>query len=165
MEKIKYFFIALGTALSARIGLLATPVYLLVLLCGIDYFTGIAAAPYRGVARNSRQGLRGIVRKVCILLLVVLAAVVDWVLLYAAEQIGATPPFTFLIASATAIWLICNEIISILENIGDIGVSLPPFLRKAVDWLKKDAVRSLCAEDSGEAPDANQSGKTRGDSK
>ena len=31
-------------------------------------------------------------------------------------------------ASLVAIWLIANEIISILENIGDIGVNVPPFL-------------------------------------
>ena len=35
-----------------------------------------------------------------------------------------------------AIWLICNEIISILENINDIGVTLPPFLDPIVKNLK-----------------------------
>ena len=47
-----------------------------------------------------------------------------------------TLPFTFLVACVVAIWLICNEIISILENINDIGVTLPPFLQPIVKNLK-----------------------------
>jgi phage-related holin len=34
------------------------------------------------------------------------------------------------------VWIICNEIISILENINDIGVTLPPFLMPIVRNLK-----------------------------
>lgn len=34
-------------------------------------------------------------------------------------------PFTFLVACIVAIWIICNEIISILENIKDMGVTIP----------------------------------------
>lgn len=41
-----------------------------------------------------------------------------------------------LVACVVAIWLICNEIISILENINDIGVALPPFLQPIVKNLK-----------------------------
>jgi phage-related holin len=40
------------------------------------------------------------------------------------------------VACFVALWLICNEIISILENIADIGVDLPPFLLKIVKNLK-----------------------------
>jgi hypothetical protein len=40
------------------------------------------------------------------------------------------------VASLVAVWLICNEIISILENINDIGVAMPPFLLKLAGSLK-----------------------------
>jgi phage-related holin len=40
------------------------------------------------------------------------------------------------VASLVAVWLICNEIISILENISDIGVAMPPFLLKLAGNLK-----------------------------
>ena len=36
-----------------------------------------------------------------------------------------------------AIWLICNEIISILENISDIGVNLPPFLKPLIKNIQE----------------------------
>lgn len=157
MEKFKLFFIALGTALTARMGLLATPVYLLVGLGVLDYLTGIAAAPQRGQTRSSLAGLRGIVKKISILLVVALAAVVDWVLLYAARWIGLTLPFTFLLASATAVWLICNEVLSILENIGDLGVDLPPFLARAVRWLKKSAEEQAAPRDDDPAEEDDAS--------
>ena len=51
---------------------------------------------------------------------------------------GTAPAFTIssLAASLVAVWLIINEIISILENVGDIGVPLPGFLTKIVQGLK-----------------------------
>ena len=35
-----------------------------------------------------------------------------------------------------AIWIICNELISILENMVDIGIELPAFLLPLVRKLK-----------------------------
>ena len=139
MDMVKRFLSAIGTALSSWLGLLATPVYILLLLNIIDYATGLAAAPHRGQERSSYKGVQGIVKKICILLLVGIAAIIDWLLMYAAGTLGITLPFTFIIASLAAVWLICNEIISILENIGDIGAPLPPFLMKLVQWVKQSA--------------------------
>ena len=45
-------------------------------------------------------------------------------------------PFTFLVACIVAIWIICNEIISILENIKDMGVAIPAFLLPIVEHVK-----------------------------
>ena len=61
-------------------------------------------------------------------LLVVVGAVIDQLLLYASQTAGITLPFTFLVACIVAIWIICNEIISILENIKDMGGAIPAFL-------------------------------------
>lgn len=136
MDKIKAAFIGVFTALSSWLGILAIPVYLLVLTNVIDYGTGIAAAKYRGQAVNSYVGLRGIAKKICMWLLVVLGATVDVLLAYGAEQAGITLNFGYAVACLVAVWLICNELISILENMKDIGVNLPPFLLRIVDTLK-----------------------------
>ena len=40
------------------------------------------------------------------------------------------------ILSIVAIWIICNEIISILENIKDMGVAIPAFLLPIVEHVK-----------------------------
>ncbi len=140
--KTEYANVIKGTAtavfsfLSSLLGILALPVCLMVACNVIDYITGLWAAKYRKQDINSYIGLRGIVKKVCMWLLVIVGAIVDQVLLYSAETVGITLPFTFLVACVVAIWIVCNEIISILENIADIGVELPPFLEKIVRLLK-----------------------------
>lgn len=45
--------------------------------------------------------------------------------------------FPFIVATIVAVWIICNEIISILENMLDIGVELPLFLMPLVKYIKK----------------------------
>lgn len=139
MKAIKTFFTGIFSALSAWLGILAIPVSLLVLANIIDYCTGLAAAPYRNQKVSSYKGLRGIVKKVSMWLIVAVGAILDMLLAYAADQAGITVPFGFAIASIVAIWLICNEIISILENVADIGVALPPFLMKIVKYIKTQA--------------------------
>ena len=132
---------ALGL-LTAWLGTLAAPVYVLVGLNIADYATGIAAAPWRGERRSSAVGLRGIAKKVCMWLLVALGGVMDWLLASGLETVGLEPPFFFPVAALVAAWLICNELVSILENIGDIGVELPPFLGKLVEWVRRAAEES-----------------------
>lgn len=139
LTEVKLWATAFFAAVSAWLGTLAIPVYILVGLNIADYFTGIAAAHYRGERVSSNLGFRGIAKKVCMWLLVALGAVADWLVLYAADMIGFSSPLHFLVASAVAIWLICNELISILENIGDIGVQPPGFLQKLIEMVKSQA--------------------------
>lgn len=81
----------------------------------IDYGTGLAAAKYREQKISSYKGFRGIAKKVCMWLLVVVGAITDSLITYAAQQAGITLNFGYAVASLVAVWLICNEIISILE--------------------------------------------------
>lgn len=139
MEKIKIWVtMAFSAALSA-LGVLAIPMLLLIMLNILDYATGIAAAKYRNEAISSDKGLRGIIKKLCTLLLVGIGAVMDWVLMFATATAGLTIPFTFVVATVVAVWLICNEIISVLENMLDIGVALPPFLEKLAKYIRRQA--------------------------
>lgn len=139
VEKGKAIVIACVTAISGWLGILAIPVYVLVLLNIADYATGIYAASFRGEAVSSYKGLNGIAKKIGMWLLVGIGAAVDWLLLYAAQTVGLHVPFAFVVASLVAVWLICNEIISVLENIADFGVELPPFLVALVVKLKNAA--------------------------
>lgn len=136
MDRLKMIFITMWSALLSVLGILAIPVLLLVSCNVIDYITGLIAAKYRQQNVDSYKGIRGIAKKVCMWLLVVVGAIVDQLLKYASATIGITIPFTFLVACVVAVWLICNELISILENISDIGVNLPPFLDGIIKNLK-----------------------------
>lgn len=136
MDKAKSVFIAVFTALSAWLGILAIPVYLLVAVNIIDYGTGIFATKKRGQKIDSSIGYNGIVKKICMWLLVGVGAIFDILIAYAAEQMGITLNIGFAAGCLVAVWLICNELISILENVSDIGVDLPPFLMRIVNNLK-----------------------------
>ena len=133
---IKVIITAVTGFLSSLLGILYVPVLLLVACNIIDYATGIFASKYRNQPVDSYKGFRGIAKKISMWLLVVVGAIVDQLLKYAAATIGITMPITFLIACVVAIWIICNEIISILENIKDIGAPVPPFLLPLLKNLK-----------------------------
>ncbi len=137
MNRVKTAVTAFFSALAGWLGILAIPVLVLVICNLIDYATGLAAAKYRNEPVSSYKGLRGIIKKVCMWLLIGVGAMVDWLIIYAGSTIGITLPISFLIACIVAVWLIVNEIISILENMVDIGVSIPPFLMPLVRNIKK----------------------------
>ena len=139
MEKATYIKAGLTTVfafLTSLLGALAVPVILMVCVNVIDYATGLMASPYRKQDINSYKSIRGIAKKVCMWLLVIVGSVIDQLLIYAGDTIGYTMPFTFLIACIVAIWIICNEIISILENMKDMGVNIPTFLEPLVKNIK-----------------------------
>lgn len=136
MDKIKAFFITAFSALFSWLGVLAVPVFLLVGCNIIDYVTGLLAAKYRDEAVSSYKGIRGIVKKVCMWLLIGVGWMMDTLLKYTVTTVGLTIELPFIVATVVAVWLICNELISILENMIDIGVNIPPFLMPLVKRIK-----------------------------
>lgn len=136
LKAVKAVCVTVFGLLSSWLGVLAVPVYVLVGCNVMDYATGLAAAHRRGQKVSSYKGINGIAKKVCMWLLIAVGAVVDWLLLYCGDQLGVDIHLPMLVSSLTAVWLIVNEVISILENIGDTGVPLPGFLTKIVEGLK-----------------------------
>lgn len=137
MERAKTIIVAIWSIIMSALGILAIPVMLLITCNIIDYATGLVASKFRNQELDSYKGIKGIAKKICMWLLVGVGVIVDQLLSYSADVAGITLPFTFLVACIVAVWLVCNEIISILENINDIGVTLPPFLQPIVKNLKK----------------------------
>lgn len=146
---IKAFFTAVFALISSVLGVLAVPVLLMVACNVLDYATGLMASTYRSQDINSYKSIRGIMKKVCMWLLVVVGAVIDQLLLYASQTAGITLPFTFLVACIVAIWIICNEIISILENIKDMGVAIPAFLLPIVEHVKSQVEEKVNMDNRG----------------
>lgn len=137
MDKIKLYFISVTSVLMSWLGVLAVPILLLVGCNLVDYFTGLCAAKYRTENISSYKGIRGIIKKVCMWLLIAVGWTVDVLIKYAAANMEITFVIPFVVATVVAVWLICNEIISILENMLDIGVELPPFLLPLAKNIKK----------------------------
>lgn len=100
-----------------------------------DYITGMTSA-YCNSTLNSRIGVRGIIKKVGYLLLVVVGMVVDYLVGQALTQVGISIDVGYCVAMIITVWLIINELISILENLYKIGVPVPGFISKLILRLK-----------------------------
>lgn len=96
----------------------------LLIIVAIDFVTGVMAAGAEGKLKSS-IGLIGIARKVFIFLVVAVAHQVDSVL---GDQ--------HMLRDATIFFYLANELLSIIENGGRLGVPLPAVIKKAVEVLK-----------------------------
>ncbi len=153
MEKVKVTATAVISALMSWLGILAVPVFLLVGCNIIDYATGLCAAKYRTESISSYKGIRGIIKKVCMWLLVLIGAWIDILINYAVECAGVELTLPFVAATVVAVWLVVNEMISILENMIDIGVDMPPFLLPAVKYIKMQAEAKAAVTEQEERED------------
>lgn len=136
MNKVKLTITIILTVLMEWLGILAVPVFLLVGCNIMDYITGLAASKYRTEQINSYKSIGGIFKKVCMWLLILIGAWMDILLNYAFAYMDIALNLPFIVATVVAVWLIASEMISILENMIDIGVSLPPFLLPLVKYIK-----------------------------
>ena len=114
---------------------LIVPAIILVAVMVLDYITGMAKAWQAGEL-SSRVGIGGILKKVGYLVIVAVACVLDWLVRYGADQMGLDWRLDFLIASIVVIWLVINELISILENVAALGAPVPGFLQSLIKRLK-----------------------------
>lgn len=129
---------ALAAAISAvtyYLGIVAVPIIILICAMIIDYITGMSAAWYNSEL-SSKKGIRGIVKKVSYLALVVVAMIIDWLISQGLQQINVDFHYSVFFAVLVAVWLIINELISVLENLAKMGVPIPNFLKKLIDRLK-----------------------------
>ena len=135
-DKLKVWFVTVFTAFNSLLGSLAVPFYILVGANVVDYVTGICAAVYREEKVSSEVGFHGIAKKVCMWLLVMVGYVLDYCIVAVGHTVNVDIATGCLVSVAVVFWLLANEIISILENISDIGTPLPPFLLKLVELVR-----------------------------
>lgn len=107
----------------------------LVTLMIIDYIMGILVAAVwhkspksESGTLESRAGWKGLCRKGVILLIVLIAARLDILL-------GTSN----IVRNAAIIGYSANELISVVENAGLMGVPIPSVIQKAIDVLQKKA--------------------------
>lgn len=121
-----------GGFLSWLFGGWNTPLAVLMVCLALDYATGMIVAgvfhksPKSGNGGlESRAGWKGLARKVGTLCLVALANLVD-------KLTG-----TAFVRDTVVIGYCTNEILSILENLGLMGLPIDKLLKNAVDLLRK----------------------------
>lgn len=123
---------SLGSILAETFGGWDSFLKALVMFMTVDYITGMTVAlvfhksqKTKNGGASSQVGYKGIVKKVSVLLLVALAVKVDGI------------SGTNYIRNATIFFFLGNEGLSVLENIGLMGVEFPEFLKKALEAIGK----------------------------
>lgn len=126
---------AAGAVISFFTGL---PVIMWVLIgmMTLDYVTGIitglmgVSSKTEGGKLSSGAAFKGILKKVGVLMVVLLAVLLDLAVANSANV-------TFnAVTGATCLWFIASEGVSVLENAAELGVPIPGILRKALEILK-----------------------------
>ena len=121
-----------GSMIASLFGGWTASLTTLLIFMGIDYLSGLVVA---GVFHNSpktetgalesRAGLKGLIRKFTMLLFVLIGYRLD-------VAVGTT-----YIRDAVCIAFMANELISIVENAGLMGLPVPGIISNAIDILKK----------------------------
>ena len=101
---------------------------ILLIFIALDYLTGIGAAMKTKTLKSS-IGFEGLMKKATVFLVVILAAQLD--------RITGNAAGVF--RTATAFFFISNEGLSILENVGEMGLKLPAFIAGALTKLRDES--------------------------
>ena len=111
--------------LTAFFGKTDRLIYALVVFVFVDYATGICVAIHNRQLSSS-VGAKGIVKKVVIFLVVLVAHVSDQYLMSS----------NCVLRTVTTMFYLSNECISIFENVGKLGVPLPAQMNTLLQYLK-----------------------------
>lgn len=136
VNTVKGIIASIMGVLNSIFGVLVIPMVLLIVCNIVDYITGLLASKFRGQQISSYKGIRGITKKIAMWLLVAVGAIMDALIEYSVAQLGFVCPFSFMIAAVVAVWIVCNELISILENLKDMEAPIPDFLMKLTKNIK-----------------------------
>ncbi|MFC5529883.1 phage holin family protein [Cohnella yongneupensis] len=110
--------------MSFAFGTWSEPLTFLLVVMAIDYITGITAAVRDGSGLDSRVGFWGLLKKGFMLLVIILSHRIDLLLGYDIAMGGAIA------------FYIVNELLSVIENFGRMGLPLPPQLLDIVKALR-----------------------------
>lgn len=102
---------------------------ILMALTVIDFISGLAAG-YANGELKSKVGMVGIARKVFIFLMVAVAHLIDLMLIQSRLETKAV------VMTMTIVFYAVNEILSIIENAGRIGLPVPEQIKNAIVVLK-----------------------------
>ena len=119
------FFASLGCLLGFLLGDLDGFLIALIVFVIADYITGLCSAFIQKKV-SSKTGFKGIIKKICIFIVVAIANIIDVNLL-------ETP----MLRTAVIFFYISNEGISIIENLTVLGVPVPKKLKDALTQIKE----------------------------
>lgn len=134
-KSIQVIISAALATLASYLGALAVPIIVLMVMMIIDYLTGMSAA-WINNELSSKVGAKGILKKIGYMALIVVAAGVDYLIWSGVAAVQVNVGYQMWFGLLVAVWLIINEMISILENLRRMDVPLPNFLVRVLSRIK-----------------------------
>ena len=133
------------TLLIRKMEIIGPILIILLLLMSLDYISGMLAARKEGLEHpdnkkygwNSKKGILGIYKKIGYVFTVLVAMSVDYIIYRYTQGMGLEYETKTFFGELVSVWFSLNEILSILENVGRMGVTLPDFLMNVLSELKK----------------------------
>ena len=113
MKKLEYIFSLINSIFAYLFGGIDTLITTLIIFIVLDYITGVCKGIYRKEL-NSKKGLKGIIKRIAYLFIIILASLFDKI-----TNTDGT------IITITIYFFISNEAISILENWALMDLPLP----------------------------------------
>ena len=137
MKKVLEILSAIGGAIASFFINMPPLVWILLAVMTMDFITGLICGAM-GRSKKTETGylashaaFEGLMRKVLIIFVVLLAAALDF-----AVSKGAGIQFEA-VMGATCLWFIASEGLSILENCASMGVPVPKILLKLLEIMKQ----------------------------
>ena len=115
-----------GTTFIYLVGGIDVALTCLLVAIVLDYISGMIKA-FETKQLSSKVGLKGILKKVGVLIVVMLSVLIDRV----AGDTGA-------IRTLDIYYFVANEGLSIVENLAQAGIPIPQTIKKALKALKKE---------------------------
>ena len=97
----------------------------------LDYVTGVGKARIKKV-ENSNKGMLGIIKKVCYWILIGVSFLISYLLMELGSKLNINFDFIIFFGWFTLACLIINEARSIIENLTEIGLKVPKFLKSGL---------------------------------
>lgn len=145
MERLDVVYKTGAAAIGAMVGYLfggwSELLGILLAFVVMDYVTGVLAASKEGTLRSA-IGFKRIPKKVMIFVLVAVGHLID-------RAVGTNGLFR----DATIFFYLANELLSIVENAGRMGLPVPEQIQQAVEVLKGKSERGVNYDDRTERID------------
>ena len=95
----------------------------LIIIMAVDYLTGVVDA-YYNKKLSSKTGFKGVLKKCCILLVVLIAVLID-------------KYYNFNVSYFVIITFTCNDLLSIAENLYGMGIDVKGLFSDVINMFRK----------------------------
>lgn len=136
VDKTNTFFGAITAALTVILGKEWYLFALFLMFNVFDWITGWHKA-YKKQDESSKKGFKGIIKKLSYWVIIAVAFSLPSAFIPLGDMFGIDMSFLLMLGWLTLAMLMVNEARSILENLAELGVNVPPLLIKGLAVTEK----------------------------